>query len=47
MMHVNQIIMLYNLSLDSALCQLYLKKAGGKNKTYNFGREKWLAICAV
>ena len=37
MMHVNQIIMLYTLSLYSALCQLYLKKAGRKNKTYNYG----------
>ena len=33
MMHVNQIIMLYTLSLYSALCLLYLKKAGRKNKT--------------
>ena len=32
MMYVSQIIMLYTLNLYSAVCQLYLKKTGRKQK---------------
>ena len=32
MMYVSQIIMLYTLNLYSAVCQLYLNKAGRREK---------------
>ena len=32
MMYVSQVIMLYTWNLHSALCQLYLNKAGRKKK---------------
>ena len=46
MIYITQVIMLYTLNLYSAVCKLYLDKAGRKKKLKERGKNKsgWLVI---